>query len=420
MARRSGSLLTVVGPGLLVAATGVGAGDLATASLAGARLGIAVAWAALLGAAFKLVLNEGLARWQLATGETLLEGVVRRLGRPAGALFLVYLVPWSFFVGSALISACGVTAHALLPSLGDASLDKLFYGAVHSLLGLLLARLGGFRLFERLMGICIAAMFGTVMVTAILVAPDLPLLFRGLLVPRIPELRGEGLTWTIALMGGVGGSVTMLCYGYWIREKGRRGLDALAVSRVDLGVGYLMTGLFGVAMVVIGSTVSAEGTGASLVVELGDRLAATLGSAGRWAFLVGAWGAVFSSLLGVWQAVPYLFADVWRLIRADAPVHPAGATVSTRSVGYRGYQLALATLPIIGLLVSFRDVQKAYAVVGACFMPLLALVLLILNGRSAWVGPGVRNRPSTVVALVVILLFFLVAGVVEVGKQLAG
>jgi len=42
---------------------------------------------------------------------------------------------------------------------------------------------------------------------------------------------------------------------------------------------------------------------------------AVVGPAARWAFLVGAWGAVFSSLLGVWQSVPYLFADCWRLIR---------------------------------------------------------------------------------------------------------
>ena len=37
--------LVLFGPGLLVAATGVGAGDLATAGFAGAKIGLAVAWA---------------------------------------------------------------------------------------------------------------------------------------------------------------------------------------------------------------------------------------------------------------------------------------------------------------------------------------------------------------------------------------
>ena len=57
----------VFGPGLLVAATGIGAGDLATASFTGSILGTAVLWAAVVRAFLKYVVTEGLARWQLAT-----------------------------------------------------------------------------------------------------------------------------------------------------------------------------------------------------------------------------------------------------------------------------------------------------------------------------------------------------------------
>ena len=72
--------LAMLGPGLAIAATGVGAGDMVAATAAGARYGYAVVWAAAVGALLKFVLNEGVARWQLATGTTLLEGWVRRLG----------------------------------------------------------------------------------------------------------------------------------------------------------------------------------------------------------------------------------------------------------------------------------------------------------------------------------------------------
>ncbi|MCG8606498.1 Nramp family divalent metal transporter, partial [bacterium] len=66
--------LAVIGPGIAIAATGVGAGDMVAAAVSGARYGFAVIWAAAAGALLKFVLNEGLARWQLATGTTLLEG----------------------------------------------------------------------------------------------------------------------------------------------------------------------------------------------------------------------------------------------------------------------------------------------------------------------------------------------------------
>jgi hypothetical protein len=61
---------------------------------------------------------------------------------------------------------------------------------------------------------------------------------------------------------------------------------------------------------------------------------------------------------------------------------------------------------MIGLFARFEQVQQAYAVIGATFIPLLALVLLVLNGRSAWVGEASRNRPVTVAVLVTILVFF--------------
>jgi Mn2+/Fe2+ NRAMP family transporter len=400
---------TVLGPGLLVAATGIGAGDLATASFTGSILGTAILWAAVVGAFLKYVVTEGLARWQLATGDTLLEGVVRRIGRPVGWFFLPYLVIWSFFVASALMSACGVTLHAMIPLFDDPVHGKVVFGALASLVGLGLVLLGGYALFDKVMRVCIGVMFVTVIVTAALLWPGTGQVLKGLVVPAIPDAGGQGLGWTVALMGGIGGTLTVLCYGYWIREEGRTGADFLKTCRIDLAAGYVITALFGVAMVIIGSTIEIEGRGATLLVRLSDQLVEPLGQAGKWLFLVGAAGAVFSSLLGVWQAVPYLFADTLGLLREDGKAR-ADAAIDTRSPAYRGYLFALAIVPMAGLFWSFQEIQKLYAVIGATFIPLLAIALLVLNGRADWVGERFRNRPATVVVLLATLAFFLWIG----------
>ncbi len=399
----SRKLLATIGPGILVAATGVGAGDLATAAFAGIEVGPALLWAVLVGAGLKFVLNEGLARWQLVTGETLLDGAVCRLGWPVKLLFPLYLLPWTYVVGAALMSACGVTAHALFPVFDDPVRGKIVFGIASSALGVVLVLRGGFKLFERLMAVCIALMFVTVLVTAVLLRPDFGEVARGLLVPTIPSAEGKGLSWTVALIGGVGGTLTVLCYGYWIREENRTGVETLRTCRIDLGVGYLMTALFGLATVTIGSRVDidVETEGAGLIVAVADQLEGPLGPAGRWAFLIGAFGAVFSSLLGVWQAVPYLFADFLGLVRGRLP----GAAIDTRGAPYRLYLLAIASIPAVGLFGSFVVVQKLYAVVGAYFLPLLAVVLLLLNGRRKWVGEH-RNRWPTVIVLLATLAFF--------------
>lgn len=403
---RGRSAFIMLGPGLLLAATGVGSGDLATGAIAGALLGTTVLWAAAAGAFLKFVVTEGLARWQLATGETLLEGVAHRLGPVALWLFLPYLLLWSFFVGSAQVSASGVTLHAIVPVFEEARDGKIAFGIAAGLAGLAMVWFGGYRLFELVMRVCIGLMFVTVVTTAVLLWPGTADVVSGLLVPRIPEAGGAGLTWTIALLGGIGGTLTVLCYGYWLREEGFTQPEDLRACRLDLGIGYAMTAIFGVAMVVIGTTVRIEGEGAGLLVALSARLEDLLGPAGKWLFLIGSFGAVFSSLLGVWQSVPYLFADAWSLLRQPRSIDGARDPVDTRGAPYRVYLVLLALVPMLGLFFSFREVQKLYTVIGAWFFPALALVLLVLNGRRAWIGESSRNRPVTTVVLLAVLAFF--------------
>jgi Mn2+/Fe2+ NRAMP family transporter len=393
------------GPGLLLAATGVGGGDLATGSIVGSLLGTAVLWAVLVGALLKFIVTEGLARWQLATGETVLEGAVSRLGPVVLWTFLPFLLLWSFFVASALMSASGITLHAIFPYFADARDGKIVFGIASGLVGLAMVLIGGYRLFEIAMRVCIGAMFVTVVTTAVMLWPGTADVIRGLLIPRIPDITGEGLTWTIALIGGIGGTVTVLCYGYWLREEDLVHPDDLRTCRIDLATGYLMTAVFGVAMIIIGTTLRIEGEGTGLLVTLSERLVDVMGPFGKWLFLIGTFGAVFSSVLGVWQAVPYLFADCWSLLR-QSEGGTARRAVDTRGMPYRVYLVLLAFLPMLGLFFSFREMQKLYTVIGAWFFPALALVLLVLNGRRDWVGERFRNRPVTTAALVAVVLFF--------------
>jgi len=100
------AVLAMLGPGFAVAATGVGAGDIVAAAVSGADFGLVVLWAAAFGAVAKFVLNEGIARWQLATGTTLLEGWATHLSRTVLAVFMLYFLFWSYIVGGALMAAC--------------------------------------------------------------------------------------------------------------------------------------------------------------------------------------------------------------------------------------------------------------------------------------------------------------------------
>jgi len=406
---RSHSWLAKFGPGVLVAATGVGAGDLATAAFTGDRLGTAVLWAVVVGAMMKFVVTEGIGRWQTATGEPLLQSALSRLGMPARLVFGAYLFPWCFFVGAALISACGTATHALLPVFDDAGVGKSVWGVIHAIAGVALVLAGGFRFFERVMAVCIGVMFVSTTVTAVLLAPDWLAVLRGLALPTIPSTDdGAGIGWTVGLIGGVGGTLTVLCYGYWRRESdGGKDNDDVTGMRLDLGIGYAATAIFGIAMVIIGSTVSSSGSGAGLIADLGSQVGEATGSVGRLLFLAGAWAAMVSSLLGVFQAVPLLgveWLDSWRTTRPSAPM--------TKRRPYAIWMVALALIPMLGLFLSFKSVQKYYAVFSATFLPWLAIALLIMNGRKSWVG-SYRNGWWTIAALSGCIAFFVLVVILK-------
>ena len=106
MGRKFG-LATLIGPGMMVAATGIGAGDLTAATVGGAGYGLVLIWAIVLGAFFKFVLNEGLARWQLATDKTILEGWAEYLPGWVQVYFGAYLLVWTVAVSVAMANACG-------------------------------------------------------------------------------------------------------------------------------------------------------------------------------------------------------------------------------------------------------------------------------------------------------------------------
>ena len=108
--------LSDFGPGLLLAATGIGVGDMVSSTIAGAEYGLTLVWALVVGVIIKFAITEGAARWQLATGVSLIEGWREVLPRAVLAAFFVYFVVWSYFVSSALVTASALVPAAIMPS----------------------------------------------------------------------------------------------------------------------------------------------------------------------------------------------------------------------------------------------------------------------------------------------------------------
>ncbi len=392
-----------LGPGFVIAATGLGAGDMVTAAVAGAQSGSVLLWAIALGALLKWLLNEGLARWQLVSGSSLLSGWHRHLPRWLMGYFFLYLLVWSFLVAAALMAACGLAAHALFPQLSITA-----WAALQSLLAAALVLMGRYSLFENAMKILVGMMFlGVMLATLMTDLSDIPI-WQPLLIPSLPP---QGVTMMLAVMGGVGGSVTLLCYGYWMREKGWRDSGALGLARSDLAIAYLLTALFAMGIMLLAAkSAPTEASGLGILLAMAKALGDTLGEGFQLLFLCGFWAAVFSSMLGVWQGVPYLYADTLRQRRSRGAGEDGA--IDNRSAAYRGF-LAYLALPPLVLLLFGKPVWLvlAYSIAGAFFMPFLALTLLYLNNRK--ISLPFRNGRASNAFLMLALLLFIGTGLLE-------
>ncbi len=409
--RADGSLLRLAGPGLIVAATGIGAGDIVSATVGGARYGVALLWAILVGSFFKFVLNEAVARIQLATGLTALESWAAYLPSWVRAYFGIYLVLWTVAVSAALANACGLG----ISNLTGGAVPQSWGAVMHSLFGCAFVLVGGFSGFEKTMRVLIALMFFSIIACAILTFADLPAFLQGLLVPRIPE---GGAAYLLSLIGGIGGSVTLLSYNYWLREENMVGSEHLGFVRKDLGLAYAFTALFGISIMMIASRAfHAAGVGltdSQAVPRIAEMLGSIVGPLGFYVYSIGFWSAVFASLLGVWQSVPYLYADFYALWKNATPSERDELTRVTSTP----YRIALAFISIAPLPFAFLGrpivVIVGFTIVGSFFLPFLAATLLWLDRKLPWRGAVPRNGRITTALLALILVLFAVIGGREV------
>jgi Mn2+/Fe2+ NRAMP family transporter len=404
--KKNQSLSRYFGPGFIVAATGVGAGDLITASVAGAHFGTVILWTAIVGGLLKYFLNEGIARWQLATETTLLEGWIKKLPKLVSIYFFIYLLLWSFIVAATEISFCGLSAHTVFPLPFLEQTSVLIWGILHSLVAFVLVYFSRYQLIENLMKFFIGLMFGVVIISAVLSNPDWGAILQSLINPGLPDDK-QAVVILFAVLGGVGGSVTLLSYAYWLREKGWNGSSFMSIARVDLAIAYGMMALFGVAMIIIAAGVEAEKVnGYKMIMSIADRLSEGTGWVGKWFFILGFWGAVFSSMIGVWNGIPYLFADFMQHFGQKEQTSEPQA-ISTNSFYYRLFLVYLTFPPI--LIVAYGRpvwIGIVYAVTGAFFMPFLASLLLYMNNKKEWVK-GFKNDWITNGVLLVTLFLFL-------------
>jgi hypothetical protein len=246
------------------------------------------------------------------------------------------------------------------------------WGVIHAVAAFTMVWFGRYERFLAVVKWFIGLKFGAIIASALLIV-----LWSGADWSGAGARSAFSTAYTLSLIGGVGGTVTLLSYGYWMREAGWAGTGRMASARNDLTLSFSLVFIFCISMIFLSTQIDWTGQildeGPRLCLLLADRIGKEIGPIGRAVFLLGFWGAAFSSVLGVYHGVPFLFDDMLHLWRRT----PAGGQ---RGKPYRSWAAYLA-LAAMSSLVIRRPVWLvfAYTVVGSLFFPFVISTLLWLN-----------------------------------------
>lgn len=403
-----------IGPGMVLAASIVGSGELIATTTLGAQVGFAALWIILVSCAIKPVVQGELGRYTIATGHTGLEGFDRVPGPRLGVGWLVWI--WGFTVTLTLLQVGGMYGGVaqVLQLLVPAVSVNVWVGVCLALtVGVLLG--GGYERIERF-ALVKVGLFTVLTVCAAAVLLRRPeAMSAGDVASGLSfQLPAAGLATAIAVFGITGvGATELVMYPYWCVEKGyarfvgpreasdawvRRARGWIRVMHLDITCSLAIYTMATVAFYLLGAGVlnrmgevpAAQDT----IVVLSRIYTQTLGEWALWLFYAGAVVTLYGTIFASTAAHSRLFADAVRLAGGfERDDHQ-------RRLRWRSlFVVVLAVVPAIFYWFLESPVQMVVmgGLAQAALLPLIGLAAIYLRHRH--LPPEIQPSTATTVAL---------------------
>jgi manganese transport protein len=403
-----------IGPGMVLAASIVGSGELIATTTLGAQVGFAVLWIIVVSCAIKPVVQGEFGRYTIATGHTALEGFNLVPGPRAGVSWLVWT--WGLTVSLTLLQVGGMyggvaqVLHLLVPAVPV----NLWVGlCLVMTLALLLG--GGYERIERL-AIVKVGLFTllTVCAAAILMRSPDAVRLSDLRSGFSFELPSAGLATAIAVFGITGvGATELVMYPYWCVEKGyarftgecdgsrewsHRARGWIRVMHLDIVCSLVIYTFATVAFYLLGAgvlhrmgLVPAE---RDTITVLSNIYTQTLGGWALWLFYAGAVVTLYGTIFASTAAHARLFADAMRIggwySRGDA---------AARLRWRKTFVVILSFVPVLFYWFLRSPVQMVVAggIAQALMLPLIGGAVIYL--RHTQLPADIRPSAPTTVLL---------------------
>ncbi|SEW51927.1 Nramp family divalent metal transporter [Chitinophaga arvensicola] len=286
---RSRAWLQSLGPGLITAALVFGPSKVTIASIMGASYGFSLLWIVVVAIFFMIIFTTMAARVGIATSQSLLSTISDKWGMPARIAIGVgvFLVTASFQAGNSV--GAGITLAEATHS------SKEIWIVVCNIAGISILFFRGFyKKLEKIMIALIIMMLFAFIVTMAMSQPSVTGIATGL-VPSVPA---GSQKLVIAFMASCFSIVGAIYQSYLVQERKRLRPEVKQTGKETLP-GMLILGFMSATVMICAATVlHPAGISITSATDMAKVLEPVFGNAAAGLFLVGLFGASFSSLLG--------------------------------------------------------------------------------------------------------------------------
>ncbi len=246
----------------VISAAFIGPGTITTAAKSGTLFGNNLLWALVFSTFACLILQEAVARLAIHSGSNLGESIGMYFKRGSVKRVLALLL----VVGAILVGSAAYEAGNIMGAVAGAGFIVNVKGAVPvffiGFVTVVALTLPSIRKTAQLLGIAVAIMGISFLTTAFMLRPVLSDVFKGMIIPTIPDHSGGGLL----VLGLIG--TTVVPYNLFLGSGITSKEQSIKEMRFGLGIAIILGGIISMSVLVVGSFVPGEFSYSALIETL--------------------------------------------------------------------------------------------------------------------------------------------------------
>ncbi len=375
-----------IGPGVLVAAAFIGPGTVTACTLAGVEFGYTLLWAMLLSIVATIVLQEMAARLGIISHKGLADVIKEQLGTPLVRNLVIGVILGAIVIGNTAYEAGNIGGATLgLEALFGTEFSA-FYPFLIGIVAFLLLFLGSYKSLEKVFITLVLTMSLCFIITAVITRPDPEAIFKGLLIPSVPE---NSLLTIIALVGTTVVPYNLFLHASLVSEKWKSASD-LEKAKRDTLISIAVGGLISMAIIVTATSIT---TGkVTSVSDLANGLEPLFGSAARYFMGIGLFAAGITSAITAPLAAAYVANSCF------------GWKAGMRDIRFRSVWTIILIVGVFSLSFGVTPIEiiKFAQVANGLLLPVIAILLVWIANKEAVLGKYRNTIWHNVLAFLII------------------